>query len=184
MTCEMKRTDVLVLVGYRGTGKTTVAPLVADLLGWNWFDMDQVIVEKAGRPVREIFEQQGEAAFRDIEERVLEDLLVCQNVVIAAGGGVVVRETNRHRLKEAPVVWLKAAPETIERRIAADPATAENRPALTQLDPRKEIRELLQQREPLYAEIADLRVETDTRSPEQIARLIVDWTDSLRARGA
>src|SRR5215472_14699306 len=86
------RRPVIFLVGYRGTGKTTVARLLAEKLGWKWVDADEALEKKHGQTIREIFEAAGEAGFRDREESLFEDLCRLENHVIATGGGVVLRE--------------------------------------------------------------------------------------------
>jgi shikimate kinase len=165
----------ITLIGYRGTGKSTVARLVAQRLGWQWIDADSRVEELAGRTIREIFQAEGESGFRDRESAVIRELTARDRQVIAAGGGAILRPENCQAIKSAGmVVWLFAAPDTIERRLAADPTTAARRPALTSSGGSEEIRRLLGEREPLYRSCADLIVETDQLSPEQIAERIVE----------
>jgi shikimate kinase len=157
------------LVGYRGTGKSTVARLLAHHLGWPWVDADDVLERRAGLSVRQVFEAEGEAGFRRRESAVLGELCGLSRHVIATGGGVVLSATNRQRLKDAGrVVWLGADPLTIRRRLEADRTTAERRPALT-VGGLAEIKELLRAREPLYRAVADLTVDTSGRTPEEVA---------------
>ena len=164
----------ITLIGYRGTGKSSVARLVAARMGWSWVDADSRIEELAGRSIREIFEAEGESGFRDRESAVIQELTRRDRFVIAAGGGAVLRAENRAAIKEAGLVaWLVASPEAIERRLAQDPTTATRRPALTIAGGLEEIRSLLGQREPIYRACADLIVETDQCSPEQLADQIV-----------
>ena len=164
----------ITLIGYRGSGKSTVARLVADRLGWSWIDADTCLEKQAGHSIREIFASEGEAGFRDRETAVIRELAARQRVVVAAGGGAVLRAENREAIKRSSwVAWLAASPEVIAQRIAYDPTTAERRPPLTGQGVLEEIRELLGQREPLYRQCADWFVETDGRSPAEIAELIV-----------
>ena len=164
---------VLFLVGYRGTGKTAVARLVAERLDWGWLDADAVLEERAGRSVRAVFAEEGEAGFRRREAEVLEDLCRRPRHVISTGGGVVLRADNRARLRAAGrVVWLTADAETIWRRLQADGTTAERRPALT-VGGLAEVRQLLQVREPFYREVADCIVDTVGRSPDEVAELVL-----------
>ncbi len=102
---------LLFLIGLRGTGKTCVARLLADKLGWGWSDADIVLEQRAGRSIRKIFQDEGEASFRDQEVAVLEDLAARENHVVATGGGVVLRPENRARLGSGTVVWLTAPAE-------------------------------------------------------------------------
>src|SRR5436190_14205402 len=107
------------LVGPRGSGKTTVAALVAARLGWEHLDADAELERRFGRTVRAIFAEEGEAGFRDKEAAVLVDLCRLEEHVLATGGGVVLRPENRERLKSAGrVVWLTAAPETLAARLS------------------------------------------------------------------
>jgi shikimate kinase len=163
----------LFLVGYRCTGKTTVARLLAGRLGWRWLDADAVLEERVGRTIRAVFAEEGEAGFRRREAEVLEDLCRRPGHVIATGGGVVLEAANRARLRAAgAVVWLTADAETIWRRLQADATTAERRPALT-VGGLEEVRQLLEARAPLYREVAHGAVETPGRSPEEVADLVL-----------
>jgi shikimate kinase len=164
---------LIFLVGYRCTGKTTVARLLAERLGLCWLDADAVLEQRAGRTIRAIFAEEGEAGFRLRESAVLADLCRCHGHVIATGGGVVLSPENRVRLREAgTVIWLTADAETIWQRLQADVATADRRPALT-VGGLEEIRELLQVREPLYRACADWSVDTPARPPEQVVDRIL-----------
>lgn len=170
----------LVLIGYRGTGKTTVAQRLALMLGWNWIDADVEIELCAGKSIKAIFDDDGEPRFRLLESDVLRNLLDHNRTVIAAGGGAVLRPENRTILRElGPVIWLTAALDTIVARVAADPSTAGRRPNLTTQGGRAEIEQLLAARTPLYAACADLTVDTDNLSPEQIAAEILTRLDLL-----
>src|SRR5262245_46431895 len=136
------------LVGYRGSGKTTVAGLLAERLGWQWLDADALLEVRAGRSIRRIFEEEGEAAFRRMESELLQELCNCQRHVIATGGGIVLKEANRRRLREAGrVVWLDADASTLWQRMQEDVTTAERRPNLT-VGGLEEVEQLLRVREP------------------------------------
>lgn len=164
----------LKLIGYRGTGKTTVARQLALALGWDWVDADVEVELRAGRSIAAIFADSGEAAFRDLESQVLADLVTRDRAVVALGGGVVLRPENRARLAEGgPVVWLRADPETILARVEADATTAARRPQLTSRGGLEEVRQLLAQREPWYRQCASLEVDTRGKSPAEIAAEIV-----------
>ncbi len=160
------------LIGYRGTGKTTVAAYLARRLDWPWIDADAHLEQTAERTIREVFASEGEAGFRLRESAVLEELCRRKNHIIATGGGVVLAASNRERLKQSGhVVWLTANPETILRRIESDPTTAARRPTLS-VGGLAEIEQLLIVREPWYRACADLIVETADRSPEEIAEIV------------
>jgi shikimate kinase len=168
------------LIGYRGTGKSTVGALVAARLGWSFVDADEVLERRAGRSIQEIFAAEGETGFRDREQAILNELANLEKHVIATGGGVILRPANRERLRASGlVVWLTASPATICQRLEADPITASRRPALSQ-GGLAEIQELLQQREPLYRKTAICEIDTEARSPEALAdAILAAWeTDS------
>lgn len=163
------------LIGYRGCGKTTVARLVGEALGSKWVDADEVVESRAGKTIKQIFADSGERAFRDLESAVVADLARGEGQVVALGGGAVLREKNRLALLAAGglIVWLKASPETLHARIIADPTTGERRPNLTAQGGVAEIRELLEQRTPLYRLCAGMTVDADRLAPDEIARQIV-----------
>jgi shikimate kinase len=164
----------LYLIGPRGSGKTTVARLLAERLGWEWIDADAEIERRCGKSIRDIFAAESEAGFRAHEADVLADLCRLPNVVVATGGGVVLREENRQRLRNGRVVWLTASPEALLQRIQSDVTTAERRPNLTtHLDARAEIEQVLKVREPLYRACADHTLDTTIHSPEEITTVIL-----------
>jgi shikimate kinase len=164
---------VIFLVGYRGSGKTTVARLLAGRLGWQWLDADVLLEERAGRSIRRIFEEEGEAAFRRMESELLDELCGGQRQVIATGGGIVLSEANRRRLREAGcVVWLDADATTLWQRMREDATTAERRPNLT-VGGLAEVEQLLRAREPFYRECAALRIDTTGRTPEAVVEEII-----------
>jgi shikimate kinase len=171
----MSRNECLFLVGYRGSGKSTVADLVARRLGWQAVDADAVLEAHAGKTIREIFADVGEAGFRSLEERVLQDLCRRPRHVIATGGGVVLAEGNRSRMRRAgKVVWLRADAEAIWQRLQGDATTAQRRPVLT-VGGLPEVVQLLQVREPLYRASADWTVDTTGHTPEEVAEFILNW---------
>src|SRR5262245_52270763 len=136
----------IILIGYRGTGKTTVGRLLAERLGWEFADADDHIEASAGRSIAAIFatEGEGEAAFRDYEAAAIRELCQCERIVIATGGGAVLRPDNRELLRSAGfVAWLTATPETIWERLRGDPTTAARRPNLTPAGGIDEVRALV-----------------------------------------
>jgi shikimate kinase len=172
---------VIFLIGPRGSGKSTVARLVAGLLGWDWVDADEWIEAKAGRSIRAIFADEGEAGFRDRESAVLRELCGLRRHVVATGGGVVLREANRELLRSGWVVWLWADPDTLWLRLQGDSAPAERRPALTPAGGRDEVVEVLRVREPLYRACADLALPTGGLTPEEVAAEVVRCFPAARS---
>ena len=166
----------LILIGYRATGKTTLARLLGERLHLDAVDTDPLIEQKAGRTIAEIFAEQGEPLFRDYESQVIAELLRGKPCVVATGGGLPMRPDNRELLKRAGrVVWLKASPETILHRMSGDPATQQMRPQLTNLPPLAEIAHVLNERTPVYRETADLEVDTDATTLPELVDRIVCW---------
>ena len=164
----------LVLIGYRATGKTTLARQLAQRLGWDWVDADVEIELRAGKSIARIFTEQGEPAFRNLEAEVIADLCSRGRLVVAAGGGAPLREESRRAMRESgQVVWLTAQPETILARMTGDATTADRRPGLTNRPPLEEIVQLLSRREPIYRESAHLIVDTEGKSPEQLTEEIL-----------
>jgi shikimate kinase len=158
------------LIGYRGTGKTSVARELAARLRIDWVDADDVVERDAGKNIAAIFAEGGEAGFRDSEMRVVETLSRKRRAVIALGGGAVLREENRRVISGAgPVVWLTASVDTILERVAADSSTTSRRPNLTTGGGRAEIEVLLAIRTPLYRECATLVVDTENKTAAEVA---------------
>jgi shikimate kinase len=162
------------LVGARGTGKTTTARLLAARLGWSWCDADALLEERAGKTIRQVFDEEGEPCFRDRESALLAEIATRPDYVVATGGGVVVRPENRALLKHGVVVWLTAAADVLWQRLQRDATTAERRPNLAQ-GGLAEIEEVLAARGPLYEMCCDWRVATDGRSAVEVAELIHGW---------
>jgi len=162
----------IVLIGYRGTGKSTIARRVGAILNWTTVAMDAIIVQRAGTPINELVEKHGWPHFRDLEQALCEELAQGEHQVIDCGGGVVEREANRAVLRQAgTVVWLRAKPDTIISRIHSD----DQRPSLTGTQSfTDEVIEVLTRRTPLYAALAHVQINVDVRSPEEIARQIIE----------
>jgi shikimate kinase len=164
----------LALVGYRGTGKTTVGRLLAERMNRSFIDVDLEIEARSGHSIDAIFLQSGEPVFRDWEERVLGELLEqYPDAVVATGGGSVLREQNRRRIRNfGSVVWLTAIPDELARRLESDHRKGAGRPALTAAGAIDEIAQVLAERMPIYKELADLVIETGGKSPAEVASAI------------
>jgi shikimate kinase len=161
----------VVLVGLMGAGKTSVGRVLADRLGRRLCDSDGVIEARTGRTVRQIFEDDGEPAFRALETEVLLEALADPSpAVIAAAGGVVLSERNRAALKSAraKVVWLRADPANLVDRVR----TGVHRPALDG-DPAGTLQHMHEVREPLYREVADMIISVDGRSVNDVAEAVL-----------
>ncbi len=164
------------LIGFSGTGKSTVAQLAAAQLGWPAYDLDRIIAERAGADIPTIFEREGEAGFRDRETEALRSICGAGPFVAATGGGLPLREGNRELMERTGwVIALEGRPETLNARLLrqrqqADPAAA--RPLLGAESPLERIRALKGRRQPIYA-LADWTVHTDRLSPQQVAAEVV-----------
>jgi len=173
----------VILIGYRGTGKTTVARHIAERLGWRWLDADVELERRAGKSIAQMFADDGEQAFRDLESQVLADVVGLEETIIALGGGVVGREANRDLLRgRAGVVWLQASPETLHGRIEADAVTLGRRPNLTLHGGLTEIATLVAKREPWYRECAAITIDTEHANPAEAAEKIIERLQ-LRPKG-
>jgi len=177
---------VVSLIGYRGSGKSTVAAELAHGLGCGWIDADAALEESLGTTIADLVRDRGEGVFRDAEAAMLEALLARADGVLATGGGVVLREGNRRLLRQRGglVVWLTAPAAELRRRLAADPATRTRRPALGGGDVLAEIDAALEAREPLYRSCADLEVDVGSARPDEIAARILARLAAGGAQGA
>lgn len=165
----------IALIGYRGTGKSSVAPLLARRLKWDWVDADVEVELRAGKSIAAIFADEGEPHFRHLEANVVAELCSRERCVLALGGGAVLRETSRAHLQKCQaVVWLQASVDVLAERIFGDPTTAARRPNLTNHGGRNEIETLLAAREPFYRGCATIKVDTENKRPSEIADEIID----------
>ena len=161
---------IVTLTGYRGCGKSSVGPILAERLGCACVDSDVTIEQRAGKSIAEIFANDGEAAFRTLETEVMTELLKRESLVIAAGGGVILAEVNRRRMRDAgEVVWLKATADVLAERISADAASKGMRPSLTGQPIGEEVAEVLATRTPLYEAAATMTIDAGEGTPQEIA---------------
>jgi len=157
-------------VGLPGSGKSTVGRQLARRLGLPFTDTDHVIEQRIGCSIRLFFEREGEAAFRDIEQSVIDELMQATPGVIATGGGAVLRPANRDSLRAgAKVIYLRSTPEDVYRRVRHD----QNRPLLQVDDPMDRLRNLHAERDPLYRETAHFVVETGRPSVPTLVNMIL-----------
>jgi shikimate kinase len=161
---------VIVLVGFMGAGKTTVGRLLAAKLGVPFTDSDHVIEDRAGKPIRQVFADDGEPAFRQLEHEVIADLLYGSDLVLALGGGAVQHPGTRALLAAVPVAYLRVGYDEAMRRVGGD----HGRPMLA----RPDVARLYAARDPVYAQAATFTVDTDARGPEEIALDILARLDT------
>lgn len=169
----------IILIGFMGTGKTSVGKRIARALNWQFIDTDQVIEEVTGMEIKEIFQKYGETRFRSEEAAAVKRVTQENNRVISTGGGVVLNPENLQRLKNSGlVIALNASPEVILERISL----RKNRPLLQTPDPLATIIELSSQRIPLYAQ-AHISVNTDNKSLNEVTDEIIKLYNSYKQEG-
>jgi shikimate kinase len=151
---------VIVVVGFMGAGKTTVGRLLAAKLGVSFADSDQVIEARAGRPIPQIFTDDGEPAFRRLEHEVIANLLTGPDIVLALGGGAAEHALTRELLAEALVAWLRVSFAEALARVGGDGG----RPMLA----RSDLADVYERRQAAYSDVATVTVDVDGRSPEDI----------------
>jgi len=160
----------IALIGYRGSGKSTIARILAKELGYKLIELDRLIDERSGAGIPEIVSKFGWERFRELETELLGEALNQEEVVLDLGGGIVEREENRRLIKKhCFVVWLKASPEVLIERIKE----SSHRPSLTGKSFIEEVPEVLARREPLYGSLAELQLDTEKNSPEQAVKEII-----------
>ena len=177
----------LVLIGYRGTGKSTVGRIIAERTLCPFVDVDTEIERRVGRSIRSIFETDGEPGFRQIEATMLDDLTASPALrggALATGGGAILAEGNRVILREfGLVVWLTADAETLTRRLAGARNHLADRPALTSAGTLDEVAAVLEARTPLYRATADITILSAGRSVHEVADSVLDvWNLAIESR--
>jgi shikimate kinase len=176
MTFDFKKVN-LYLVGMMGSGKSTIAQILAQELGYRFLDTDSVIEGVAQQPITEIFASSGEAAFRELETQVLGQISAYQQMAIATGGGIVLSRQNWSYLRHGIVIWLDVPLDVLGDRLANDTT----RPILQGVDLRQKLHSLLEQRQHLYAQ-ADVHITVRAdESPEALAlRILTEVQNSLK----
>ena len=163
---------IIYLTGFMGSGKSVVAKELRRALSFPMLDMDEEIERREKRSISEIFAAEGEGYFREVETAVLRDLSGRDILIIACGGGVILREENRRIMKESgTTVYLSAKPETIYSRVFQ----STTRPLLRGKKSVEEIREMMEERRPYYEAVADLTLQTDPLTPPEVAAKICDF---------
>jgi len=171
----------LTLIGYRGSGKSTVARILADRMARPLVDTDTLVQKRAGRSIAEIVAAGGWPEFRRLEREAIAEMTARDEQVISAGGGAVLDEANRKALRASGRVGLlTAAPEVLWERMKADPKTAAERPDLTDAGGLAEVRKVLDERRQVYRMASDYEIQTDRFAPDETAGRILAW---LRANG-
>ncbi len=164
----------IILIGFRGTGKSTVGKLLSKRLERDFIDSDKYIESSTGKTIKRRFEEDGEERFREIEASVIAKLSKMDNKIIATGGGAILRNDNVRNFKNNGfLILLEAAPEIIHERITQDEKTTQQRPSLTNKKPLEEIKHLIEQRENAYKNAADYTINTSYISSKNIVDEII-----------
>lgn len=167
----MAKSDNIFLIGPMGAGKTTIGRQIAKNLGVDFVDSDHEIEQRTGASIPLIFEIEGEEGFRRREREVIDDLTRRKGIVLATGGGAVLDTANRNHLAgRGTVIYLRASLDHLLKRTARD----RNRPLLQTEDPRARLEGIIKIRDPLYREIADIIIDTDSNTVRSTVRMIED----------
>jgi len=160
----------IALIGFMGTGKTAAGRMLADMLGRDFYELDSLIEQKAGMTIPDIFQREGEIAFRELEIAVTKEVSRKKSAVIACGGGIVLNRINIDRLREEGItIYLTASPGVILKRTSDD----NGRPLLQSADREETIKNMIRFRRPFYERAADITVNTSRMSIEATARKII-----------
>ena len=161
----------IALIGFMGAGKTVVGKALAKKLNREFVELDYLIEHKAGKSIPQIFQQDGEVAFRELEIEVTKEVSNAKNQVIACGGGLVLNKINIDRLrKEAIIIYLTASPGVLLKRVSGN---GEERPLLNVSNKASEIRELLRFRKPFYERAADIKIDTSKLDIDSVTEQII-----------
>jgi len=161
----------IALIGFMGTGKTAVGKILAEKLGRSFVELDSLIEQKAGKSIPDIFRQDGEIAFRELEIEVTREVSKDKNLIIACGGGIVLNQINIERLRQqSTIVYLTASPGVMLRRISGEEG---QRPLLEVDNPALAIQELLDFRKPFYERAADIEIDTSKLGTDSVVEQII-----------
>jgi shikimate kinase len=170
MEAKPEKTNIA-LIGFMGTGKSSVGRVLAKRLGRKFIELDTIIEKNAGKSIPEIFQQNGEIGFRELEIQAVKGIAAEKNAIIACGGGVILNKINIDRLKEGGIIiYLTAAPSIIIRRTSRDKLV---RPLLNVEDPIARVKELLKFRKPFYERAADTTINTTRLNVDRVVGEIV-----------
>lgn len=168
----------IALIGFMGSGKSTVGRILAKELGRSFVDLDRLIEKKSHKTISEMFRTSGESGFRKLETEVLQEVLEGREQVISCGGGIVLREENRAALRaNASVVYLKVSSDEAFSRVGQ---SGYRRPLLDVADPFAEIARLLEERDPLYTAVSDVIIDTTGKTKAKVAEEVLH---KLRVKG-
>lgn len=164
----------IILIGMSGSGKSYYGRKLSELMGWNFFDTDQILENQSSKKIEEILKNDGEIKFRDMEKEIFRSVLRQENMILSTGGGIVERRINRKLLQQQHhVVYLKSSPHLIARRLRKD---STNRPLLNYNELENSIAQLLKKREVWYVQCSTLILEVDFLSEEEVLKKILDFS--------
>ena len=171
---------LLFLTGYRGSGKSTIAPLIARLTNGDWVDIDELVELSAQKPISHIFADDGESEFRQLEHQAIGSVVGPTNddspLVVSLGGGAITFANNRELIAgSGKTVYLRGTVDTLWQRISTDPVSGDKRPDLTDQGGRAEVQQMLKLRNEIYESNSDFQIDIDSLTPEAIAKAIVAW---------
>jgi shikimate kinase len=174
----------IVLIGYRGAGKTAVGRGLADRLKMTFVDTDDLLEERQGVPISNIVKSRGWSRFRELEKSVIEEISKGDHLVIAPGGGAVLDTDNVRALKRNGfIIWLKADQQTLLKRMDQDPGTNTRRPTLTGKGTQEEIEEIMSIRDPFYEKASDIQIDTSMLDVNAVVERILAIFDEKVRRG-
>ena len=172
----------IVLIGYRGSGKSTVGRKLAVRLKLRFVDIDDLIEDRQGTPISDIVKSHGWGHFRKLERNTIEEISKEDHLIIAPGGGAVLDSDNVKALrKNGLIIWLKADKQTLLKRLSQDPVTNTRRPTLTGKGTSEELKEVMSLREPIYERVSEIQIDTSMMDAETVVeRVLTVLKDKMR----